>query len=222
VEVPVSFSDDAVGSLRNVGGNPIYTRYNTGGHTTALWREAYATPGLADWVMAQKRGVTATIPPLITITAPTAAASHVTALSAVDLAGTAAHYTNVLWVTWTNTANATGGTATGSNAWSAGAIPLQVGITNRIVVTAWATNSVYGGYTTFNDSLAVVSSPIVATLGRQGTDLILNWTGGAPPYCVQRATNLTAGDWTDVLNNAMPPLILPLEQPVEFYRIVGQ
>ena len=67
--------------------------------------------------------------------------------------------------------------------------------TNHVVVTAATTSwaPAFGGRTTFNDTLAVVVSlPLRATL---------NWTGGAPPYRVQRATDLTSGDWMDFAKN---------------------
>jgi hypothetical protein len=43
-----------------------------------------------------------------------------------------------------------------------------------------------------------------------------------PPYRVQRATDLIAADWTEVLSDATPPVILPVTGPCGFYRIVGQ
>jgi hypothetical protein len=174
--------------------------------------------------MAQKRGMTSTTPPLVTITTPTAAASYVTALSALDLAGTAAHYTNVLRVAWTNTVNQAGGTATGTNNWSVTGIPLRVAATNLIVITAWATNSTTGfrGDTTFNTALAVVCWPIRATLTLEGTSALLNWTGGGPPYRVQRATDLIVGNWTDFLPDATAPVSLPLDGTTGFYRIIGR
>jgi hypothetical protein len=67
-----------------------------------------------------------------------------------------------------------------------------------------------------------VSLALRATLVLRGSSATLKWTGGAPPYRVQRATDLTLGDWTDVLNNAVPPVTLTLEHQAEFYRIVGQ
>jgi len=67
-----------------------------------------------------------------------------------------------------------------------------------------------------------VTLALRATLVLQGSGAILNWTGGVPPYRVQRATDLTSGDWTDVLTNAVPPVTLTLESPAEFYRIIGQ
>ena len=43
----------------------------------------------------------------------------------------------------------------------------------------------------------------------------------AVPPRVRRATNITSGDWIDVLTNAVPPVTLTLEHQAEFYRIVG-
>ncbi len=67
-----------------------------------------------------------------------------------------------------------------------------------------------------------VTLALRATLVLQGSGATLNWTSGVPPYRVQRATDLTLGDWTDVLTNAVPPVTLTLERQAEFYRIVGQ
>jgi hypothetical protein len=67
-----------------------------------------------------------------------------------------------------------------------------------------------------------VTLALRATLVVQGSGATLNWTGGVPPYRVQRATDLTSGDWLDVLTNAVPPVTLTLERPAELYRIVGQ
>ena len=72
------------------------------------------------------------------------------------------------------------------------------------------------------DTLTVIQSPIQATLALQGTQALLNWAGGGPPYRVQRATDLAMGDWTDYLTDATPPVPLPLTGQAGFYRIVGQ
>jgi len=156
--VGVGNSDSAVTALRNAGGNPIYTRYPSGGHV--IWPKAYRTPTLVDWVMAQKRGAPSTTSPFVTISAPTADATYVTTLATVDVGGTASHYTNVLQVAWKNTANGVGGAATGTNLWSVKGIPLRVGATNAIVVTGTGTS--YSpdlssrGDTTFTETLKVI------------------------------------------------------------------
>ena len=131
---------------------------------------------------------------------------------------------DVIRVTWTNFANNAKGVAAGTNLWSVTNIPLVASKTNVITVdgttTSWA--PAFGGNTTFNDTLTVVCYPIRATLISQGTNALLNWTGGGPPYRVQRATDLAVGDWTDFLTNVVPPVSLPLDDAAGFYRIVGQ
>src|SRR5207247_3112992 len=126
-------------------------------------------------------------------------------------------------ISWTNVANNGKGAAFGGNAWTATGIPLVAEQTNLIIVTgstsSWAPG--YGGSTTFNDTLAVSPSPARLTLTLQGTEALLNWTGGVPPFHVQSATDLIVGDWTDFLTNATPPVSLPLTNRAAFYRLVG-
>jgi hypothetical protein len=183
------------------------------------------TPAYLDWARAQRRGVVSTNEPLLTITHPTAERVYLTGASTVSLAGAAAALGQPInQVTWINFANNGNGLASGSNAWSAANIPLAASKTNVVVVigatTSWA--PAFGGSTTFSDSLFVVQSPLRATLAMQGTNAVLNWTGGGPPYRVQRATDLVVGDWADVLTDAQPPVALPTEGQAGFYRIVGQ
>jgi hypothetical protein len=127
-------------------------------------------------------------------------------------------------VYWTNLANRTGGNAVGTNAWRVTGIPLVANKTHLIIVTATTTSwaPAYGGNTTFNDTLTVIHSPLRATLTFQAPGATLTWTGGGPPYTVQRATDLAAGGWADVLTNAVPPVPLPLDGTAAFYRLVGQ
>ena len=103
-------------------------------------------------------------------------------------------------------------------------IPLVAGRTNVVVVvgttTSWA--PAFGGSTTFNDALTVIQAPIRAALTLQGTNALLNWTGGGPPYSVQQATDLILDDWNDFLPDATPPVSLPLDGTAGFYRITGR
>ena len=155
--VPVGFDDEAITALRNAGGDPIYTRYQTGGH--GISNDAYQTLGLVDWVMAQRRGLASTIPPLLAINTPPSDPAYVTDSPTVDLGGTATNsYVGVLAVAWTNIANHAHGTASGRSVWSAQAIPLQAGATNVIVVTAHGNSyaSGRGGETSFSHTLQVI------------------------------------------------------------------
>ncbi len=127
-------------------------------------------------------------------------------------------------VTWTNYANNANGFALGTNVWSVTNIPLVANKANVIAVVATTTSwaPAFGGNTTFNDTLTIIQSPLRATLTLQGTEVLLNWTGGGPPFRVQSATDLAAADWEDFLNDATPPVPLPLTGRAGFYRILGQ
>jgi len=52
----VGGEDDAVAYLRNRGLSAVYTRYNTGGHSTSTWEAAYQNSLLLPWMLAQKVG----------------------------------------------------------------------------------------------------------------------------------------------------------------------
>ncbi len=217
-------TQSAIRSLRLAGGSPLYTEYQTGGHLGGIWM-GMSTPVVVDWLLAQRRGLAPTNEPLLSITSPTSQPVLSTGATNLNLAGSAAALgRDVTQVNWTNFANSAKGIASGTNAWSAAAIPLVAGRTNVIVAagttTSWA--PYFGGNTTFSDTLTVACYPIRATLARQGPNAILNWTGGGPPYHVQRARDLALGDWAEFLTNVMPPVNLPTESAAGFYRIIGQ
>ncbi|MHC1767799.1 MAG: hypothetical protein AB9869_26595 [Verrucomicrobiia bacterium] len=221
--------------LRLAGCDVRYTEYATGKYTdsTGLGNSSthfggffmgWATPAIIDWVLAQRRGVSSTAEPLLSITDPTHAV-WVTGATNLNAAGSAlALDEDVADVSWENAANRLTGVATGSNVWSVTGIPLVSGKTNVVVVTGTTTSwaPACGGNTTFNQTLRVVCSPIRATLTYEGSTALLSWTGGGPPYRVQRATDLGMGDWTDLLLDATPPFSLSLTNLAGFYRIAGQ
>ncbi|MEO9805218.1 MAG: alpha/beta hydrolase-fold protein [Reichenbachiella sp.] len=51
--VPVRFSRDMIQAIKKVGGNPLYTEVPDGGHN--IWWQVSSTPGLLDWLFAQRR-----------------------------------------------------------------------------------------------------------------------------------------------------------------------
>ena len=51
--VPVSGSRDMIEAIRKAGGNPKYTEYPNEAH--GIWNQVSSTPGLFDWLFAQKR-----------------------------------------------------------------------------------------------------------------------------------------------------------------------
>jgi hypothetical protein len=183
------------------------------------------TPLMVDWMLSQRRGQSCTNEPQLNITCLDPSKTYRTARTTIDLAGLAGALGNAVTnVSWTNYANGARGVAAGTNTWFAAGIPLQLSRTNVIAVvgttTSWA--SAYGGNTTFNGTVRVACYPIRATLVWQGTNALLNWTGGGPPYSVQWATSLQTPEWADFLPDATPPVNLPSDLPIGFYRVVGR
>jgi poly(3-hydroxybutyrate) depolymerase len=215
----------AVRSLRLAGGNPLYTEYVTGGHEYSCMM-ALSTPAMVDWLLAQRRGVAPTNEPLLGITNPTRQAVLSTGATTLNLAGFAgALGQTVTKVAWENTSSNTKGNASGTNAWSVTGIPLRASSTNLIVVTGTTTSwaPAFGGNTTFNDTLTAIQSPLRATLTWQGTNAVLKWLGGGPPYDVQRATDLTSPAWQTIAGPMTnTTLFVTPTNTAAFYRIQSQ
>jgi hypothetical protein len=185
-----------------------------------------STPAMVDWLLAQRRGVALTNEPLLSITNPTPQAVLFTGASNLNLVGSAgALGRTVTNVAWQNTANNRTGTATGTNNWSVTGIPLQTSRTNLIIVTGTTTSwaPAFSGNTTFNDTLTVIQSPLRATLTLQGTNAVLKWLGGGPPYGVQRATDLASPAWQTIAGPMTnTTLLVTPTNTAAFYRMQSQ
>jgi len=89
--------------------------------------------------------------------------------------------------------------------------------TNLFTVTLSDTN---GWFSSASMQIVVVPAPLIAFLGFQGTNLVLSWTGGQPPYQVQLATDIENPLWqpiTGLLTNSN--LVLAPTNAAAFYRI---
>jgi predicted esterase len=151
--VKVGGTDDAVRGLREAGGDPIYTRYEKGGHGS--WVFAYKTPALVDWFFAQRRGARSLeTPPVLIIKKPVDAPTFVSPGPTAKLAGVASDL-KLSAVSWIDSLGGDGA-ATGTAAWSVDALPLKNG-TNlvRIQATCTAYNETQGGNTTYSDTIAI-------------------------------------------------------------------
>jgi PKD repeat protein len=126
------FGDPALGTSTQQ--NPSYTYAAAGNYTV----EFHASDGATDYIARHTVPVVAPgVPPTLTITAPTAAATFATTASSLALGGTASDDVAVSSVTWSNDRGGTG-TATTTNGfatWSVPSITLQSG-TNVLTVTA--------------------------------------------------------------------------------------
>jgi poly(3-hydroxybutyrate) depolymerase len=164
--------------LRRAGGNPIYTRYATGGH--AIWTFAYNTPVLMDWVYAQKRGSPAALPPRITIDGPLADPIYAANEVVLNLTGTAddsaGRATAVNWAiyrTVTGPVAVSSGTASGTTNWAVTNISLSTAFTNILIVTGRGTTwyAFLGGSTTFSKTTKIIFPPY---LTMQPADQMVN------------------------------------------------
>jgi hypothetical protein len=73
------------------------------------------------------------------------------------------------------------------------------------------------------DSVVItVSEALRLVASETGTNLNLNWTGGLPPFAVERAESLTAGSWTTLLTTSNSYARLQMTGPCRFFRIKSQ
>lgn len=81
----------------------------------------------------------------------------------------------------------------------------------------------YYGASSSVDSAAVnftVATPVVAKLSRQGTNVLLSWTGGAGNYQVQVATNLASAVWQNCgTAGTNTSLVVTHSNRAAFYRV---
>jgi len=221
--VSVSSSRNLVSALRRAGGTPIYSEFVSGDHFGPD-SVARVTPFLLDWLMDQRLGAAPT-EHILLINSPTEVGRYTTGAASLTLAGSIeAAGEGITGVSWENTTSKTKGQAIGTNNWTALQVPLAADKTNTIIVTATSTISwttAYPGSTTLSATLSVFSTPIRASLTRAPSGALLNWTGGVTPFRIQRTRLLAGTNWIDVSPNATPPLTLSLDQPVEFYRVIG-
>ena len=54
------------------------------------------------------------------------------------------------------------------------------------------------------------------------TNINLNWSGGTPPFIVERADALPAGPWNDILTTSLQNASVPMTNPAGYFRVRGQ
>lgn len=229
-EFGVGSMQNLIAALREAGGHPLYSEFNSGGHQGPM-RVASCSPVVLNWLFAQRRGQPPASPFAVEIVGADGPLPLVTGTPVIDLTGTASATLGAITnVTWAIRANQTKGTATttrqaGKTFWVVHNVPLAADKTNVIVVTAtldttWA--PAFGGNTTFSDTVSVFSAPVRLSLARQGPEVILDWTGGVPPFSVQSTPTLGAPTWAEVLTDATPPVTVPVPEGSRFFRVTGR
>ena len=143
----------------------------------------------------------------VTATAPYAASLSANAVTPV---GDELSFAKVSGPAWLSVA--TNGTLSGTPA------AADIGV-NEFVVSLADTN---GWSSTATMNLTVVPLPVLS-LSIQGTNLVLNWTGGQPPYSVQMATSLLSPAWQTVAGPGTSTTVLVTPtNAATFYRIQSQ
>jgi len=77
---------------------------------------------------------------------------------------------------------------------------------------------------------AVAYAAVVLTVGQPfalgaapaGTNLVLSWSGGAPPFTIEGTDSLSTGVWTSLVTTSGQRVSLPLAGRCGFFRVVGQ
>lgn len=154
-----------VGNLRRAGYNIIYTDYANGAHN--VWDDAYNTPALLTWMYSQRRGTNSSTGPGTWIGSPVTNSNHQLTATNISLAGFSAtgNFGTVFRVDWTNfsTSVKSGLALRNSLNWSVSNAEVQPSVTNTFLVTGWTVvlNGSLGGFTSFNDTLAVTVVPSI-------------------------------------------------------------
>jgi hypothetical protein len=69
--------------------------------------------------------------------------------------------------------------------------------------------------------VVTVTSAIFMTATQAGANLNLSWTGGAPPFVIERATNFPPTTWSSVLTTAVQNASVPILPGHAFFRVRG-
>ncbi|GHC05047.1 hypothetical protein GCM10007047_22470 [Cerasicoccus arenae] len=157
--IGINGSDQIANQMRAAGGTPIYTRYDTGGHSGS-WTRAYSTgTPLVPWMMAQRRGQepVSLVGPYVKVISPTTNGSTATSASSLLLSGVADADTTAIRYRNSQFFNDPPPLVNGTASWSVTATPLRGGTINQIYLEAdtIAYSAPGNGKTTTNDWLNI-------------------------------------------------------------------
>ena len=112
------------------------------------------------------------------------------------------------------------------------------GATNVVFVNAAQTNTsvtfgapgVYtlmlsasnGVHATAYDAVVITVSPAISMgISRSGTNINLTWTGGTPPFVIERSSLMPATNWSAVLTTAVQTVSFPITPGAAIFRVRG-
>ena len=224
--VSVDFSRSMVDAMRRSGGHTIYTEYADGGH--AIWAQAWATPGLVEWVLSQRRGQIQRRDPRLQVTHPAYEGGvAVVASTNLTLSGTSQIFGEKLGgVTWSRAAQRGVGTVVAGNGWNIQNLAIKPDTTNTFMLlgSTYSFAPELGGSTTFNAFIQVEYVPALLLTAKRQVDrrIRLEWQGGGKgPFRLQMTRDVSTPAWTDVLFSVESPVELPAEDSLALYRLVS-
>jgi len=130
------------------------------------------------------------------------------------------------FVTFTNTFPTT-------NQWKLYSGPGTVSFGNAAQTNTTANFTISGVYTlmlsaddgvhavAYDAAVIALTQTITLTASRTGTNLNLSWTGGSPPFVVERATALPAGAWSGVMTTSVQNASVAVLSDKAFFRVRG-
>jgi len=72
------------------------------------------------------------------------------------------------------------------------------------------------------DAVVITVFPTISlTIARAGANVNLTWTGGLPPFVVERANALPASSWSGVLTTSVQNASVPMVGSAGFFRVRG-
>jgi len=93
--------------------------------------------------------------------------------------------------------------------------------TNSFVVKVSDPAGLFG--TATMNLVVAPAPPIILTIDLQGTNLVLNWSGGLAPYQLQQTTSLAVPTWQNLgAPTGASSLLVPVTNDTAFYRVFGQ
>jgi poly(3-hydroxybutyrate) depolymerase len=218
--VPISESRSMINALRSAGSGCVYTEYTSGGH--GIWGQAYATPGLVEWTLAQQRAQPPTNGPSLTIESKDALSAQAVPAGLLRLQGTASFPgETVTQVTWTNLTLRVGGLASGNSTWSVPSIPLGAERTNTVLIIGQVPGLApgLGGRTTFADLLRIVTGPPFRLhLSCENGFSRLSLANPAGGFVYEYTSDLLSPEWTELAAAPDGSAVLPTVPGPVFFR----
>jgi hypothetical protein len=76
--------------------------------------------------------------------------------------------------------------------------------------------------TAYDAAVFTATSVINVSIALAGTNVNIRWTGGSPPYVVQRMDISLAGSWSDIVTTNVNSATIPITNTAVFFRVMGQ